>query len=221
MQDAEITKVFQILKKEYARFKTPYVTVVSEDTSEQLRPYHVLISCILSLRTKDNVTAAATKGILAIGDTPERVAALSTEVIERAIYPAGFYRTKAVTIKNISRELVRDYNSVVSDTIEGLLKFKGVGRKTANLVVTLGYGLPGICVDTHVHRITNHWGYVSTKNPDKTEIVLRQKLPKRYWIPINDYLVAYGQNLCKPVSPHCSECKLYKYCERIGVKKHR
>ncbi|VAV84662.1 Endonuclease III, partial [hydrothermal vent metagenome] len=182
MQDKDIAKVFAILKKEYARFKTPYVTVVSEDTSEALRPYHVLVSCILSLRTKDNVTAAATKGILAIGDTPERVAALTTEVIERAIYPAGFYRTKAVTIRNISRELADDYNSVVPDTIEGLLKFKGVGRKTANLVVTLGYALPGICVDTHVHRITNHWGYVATKTPDKTEMALRAKLPGRYWI---------------------------------------
>ncbi|VAV85002.1 Endonuclease III [hydrothermal vent metagenome] len=221
MQDKDVTEVFAILKKEYGRFKTPYVTIVSEDTPERLRPYHVLVSCILSLRTKDNVTAAATRGILAIADTPEKVAALPVDVIEKAIYPAGFYRTKAVTIKNISGELVDHYSSVVPDTVEGLLKFKGVGRKTANLVVTLGYALPGICVDTHVHRITNHWGYVSTKTPDKTETALRDKLPKKYWIPINDYLVAYGQNLCKPVSPHCSECRLYKYCERIGVKKSR
>jgi endonuclease-3 len=149
------------------------------------------------------------------------MAELPIRVIEKAIYPVGFYRVKARRIKDISKELAGDHGSKVPGTIEGLLKLKGVGRKTANLVVTMGYGKPGICVDTHVHRITNRWGYVKTRTPDETELRLRERLPKRYWIPINDLLVAFGQNVCTPVSPFCSKCRLFKYCGRAGVKKSR
>ncbi|MEE9614368.1 MAG: endonuclease III [Thermodesulfobacteriota bacterium] len=218
MEDTDISKVVSVLKKEIKRFKVPAVTVVSERTRD---PFRVLISCLLSLRTKDEVTAAASARLFDLASTPKETAALTTGVIEKAIYPAGFYRTKARIIKDISRELAEEHGSKVPDTIEGLLKLKGVGRKTANLVVTLGFGKPGICVDTHVHRITNRWGYVKTKNPEETETALREKLPKRHWIPINDLLVTYGQNLCKPVSPHCSECRLFEFCERKGVIKSR
>ena len=218
MVNTDLKDVFQILRSEFKRFKTPAVTVVSVSTRD---PFRVLISCILSLRTKDDVTAQASRRLFERASTPEETATLSIGEIRRLIYPAGFYKTKAVTIKEVSKRLIKEYNGKTPDSIDELLKFKGVGRKTANLVVTLGFGKPGICVDTHVHRITNRWGYVSTKTPEKTEAALREKLSRRYWIPINDLLVAYGQNLCKPISPHCSECKIFKYCDRVGVGKSR
>jgi endonuclease-3 len=191
--------------------------------AEELRanPFRVLLSCIISLRTKDEVTRAASKSLFALASTPETVACLKTVEVEKAIYPAGFYRTKAKTIIDISKELVEKRSSRVPDTIEGLLELKGVGRKTANLVLTLGFGKPGICVDTHVHRITNRWGLVSTKTPEATEYALREILPKRYWIMINDLLVAYGQNVCGPLSPFCGSCAIAGWCEREGVKRSR
>ncbi len=174
----------------------------------------VLISCILSLRTKDNTTIQASERLFNLAKTPEAMMGLPVKKIEKTIYPVGFYRNKARAIKNICKELTEKYHSKVPDTIDELLKFKGVGRKTANLVVTIGYGKPGICVDTHVHRITNRWGYVKTKTPEQTEFALRKKLPARYWLIINDLLVTFGQNICKPISPLCSRCGLYKYCSR-------
>lgn len=218
MKTTDLTKTFAILRSEFKRFKTPAVTVVSVSTRD---PFRVLISCILSLRTKDDVTALASKKLFERASTPEETATLSPAEIRKLIYPAGFYKTKAVTIKDVSQRIIKEYNGKTPDTIDELLKFKGIGRKTANLVVTLGFGKPGICVDTHVHRITNRWGYVSTRTPEKTEAALREKLPRRYWIPINDLLVAYGQNLCRPISPLCSECKIFKYCDRVGVGKSR
>lgn len=209
--------VIKILRSEVKRLKTPYVTEVSEAKD----PFRVLVSCIISLRTKDETTRQASERLFALADTPEAVSRLDEKTIERAIFPAGFYRTKARTIKEISRELVSKYHSRVPDEIDELLRLKGVGRKTANLVVTMGYGKPGICVDTHVHRITNRWGFVSTRDPEETESVLRDKLPKRYWIEINDLLVTYGQNICAPVSPFCSRCRLNGLCPRKGVGKSR
>jgi endonuclease-3 len=146
---------------------------------------------------------------------------LSTRRIEKEIYPVGFYKVKAVRIKEICQVLVSKYRSVVPDDMEELLKFKGVGRKTANLVLTLGHNKPGICVDTHVHRITNRWGYVKTKTPEKTEYVLRDILPARYWLEINGHLVAFGQGICRPVSPFCSRCDISGFCERVGVGSYR
>jgi endonuclease-3 len=141
--------------------------------------------------------------------------------IEQVIYPVGFYREKARNILDICRELIKRYGGIVPSEIDKLVQLKGVGRKTANLVVILGFGKPGICVDTHVHRITNRWGYVKTKTPDQTEEALRKKLPSKYWLVINDYLVTYGQNLCRPVSPFCSHCRLVSFCNRIGVDRSR
>jgi len=146
---------------------------------------------------------------------------LSSAKIARTIFPVGFYKTKARTIRAICRILLEDYEGRVPDDLDELLKLKGVGRKTANLVVTLGYGKPGICVDTHVHRITNRWGYVNTKTPDQTEMRLREILPRKYWIVLNDLLVTYGQNLCKPISPLCSECVIAEFCKKVGVGKSR
>jgi endonuclease-3 len=184
-------------------------------------PFTVLIACLLSLRTQDKTTDEASARLFELADTPQDMGKLPTAVIQEAIYPVGFYKTKAENIKSICGMLLSENNGEVPDNIDELLKLPGVGRKTANLVVTLGYGKPGICVDTHVHRITNRWGYIKTKTPDQTEAALRKKLPRRYWIPINDLLVTYGQNICKPISPFCSQCKIQRYCKRIGVGKSR
>lgn len=215
---SDLPKVIKILKKEMPRFKTPYVTEVSNDKKD---PFRVLVSCIISLRTKDGTTREASTRLFSLSSTPEGISALSVKDIERAIYPAGFYRNKAKVISGISRELFEKNGSRVPDTIEGLLKLKGVGRKTANLVVTLGFGKPGICVDIHVHRITNRWGLVKTKTPEETEFALREALPRRYWLIINDLLVTYGQNICTPVSPRCGSCSIYGLCGRLGVVKSR
>ncbi len=218
MTDKEISKAINILIKEIKRWKVPIVGVVANESKD---PFKILISCVLSLRTKDETTAGAAGRLFKLADTPERILMRSQQEIEKAIYPVGFYRVKTANIISICRDLVDNYYSKVPDEIDELLKLKGVGRKTANLVVTLGYKKPGICVDTHVHRISNRWGYVKTKNPEETEYALRKKLPTRYWLIYNDLLVTYGQNICKPVSPLCSQCKIARFCDRIGVQKSR
>ena len=215
MKQAKIHTVIKILREEYKNWQTPAVTIVAQCNGS---PFKVLISCIISLRTKDEVTALASARVFARAETPEALAKLSVEEISQLIYPAGFYNTKAEQIALISRRLVDEFHGTVPDDIDALLVFKGVGRKTANLVMTLGFGKPGICVDTHVHRICNRLGYVATKKPDETEWALRSQLPLEYWIEINDLLVAFGQNHCHPVSPRCSNCKLSDICDRIGVK---
>lgn len=197
---------------------TPAVTIISQRDGD---PFKVLISCILSLRTKDTTTGPASLRLFSLADTPEKMLLLDIKQIEKAIYPVGFYRNKASQIMEICHQLIEKYDGYVPESIEELLKFKGVGRKTANLVVTLGFGKPGICVDTHVHRICNRWGYLHTKSPEDTEFRLREILPERYWLRINDLLVTFGQNLCKPVSPFCSKCPLYGFCERNNVIKNR
>ena len=181
----------------------------------------MLISCLLSLRTKDKTTAEASARLFALASTPATMQHLSQSTVESAIYPVGFYRTKAKHIQQICTQLLDRYHGRVPDEIEELLTLPGVGRKTANLVVTVGYEKPGICVDIHVHRISNRWGYVETKTPDETEKALRAKLPRKYWITFNDLLVPYGQHLCQPVSPLCSQCKIADYCDRVGVTKSR
>ena len=184
-------------------------------------PFQILLSTLLSLRTKDQTTAEASARLFRLATTPRTLLAVPRNRIERAIYPVGFYRTKARHIHDICRDLLTRYDGRVPDTIEELLTLKGVGRKTANLVVTLGFHKPGICVDVHVHRISNRWGYIRTKTPEQSEAVLRRKLPQQYWMIFNDLLVPFGQNLCTPVSPHCSECKLASYCNRVGVTRSR
>ena len=214
MKDREIHAAVRILRREAPKWQTPVVTLIAEAS---VSPFKVLISCILSLRTQDSTTAHASQRLFALADSPETMVRLSAKKIEQVIFPVGFYRTKAKTILEICRNLNENYRGRVPDEIDELIKFKGVGRKTANLVVTLGYNKPGICVDTHVHRISNRWGYVKTATPEKTEVALRQKLPKQYWIEYNDLLVSFGQQLCRPISPLCSQCPVAKYCSQIGV----
>ncbi len=216
--DEKIGLVIRRLKRQVSTLQVPYLEqMVSVDRS----PFKVLVSCILSLRTQDKTTSEASERLFAIADTPEKLASLSAKEIEKAIYPVGFYRVKAKNLKKISREIITRFGGEVPATIDELLTLNGVGRKTANLVVTLGWNLPGICVDTHVHRITNRWGYVKTKTPEKTEFALREKLPRRYWKEINGLLVAFGQGICKPISPLCSRCEISRFCQRVGVKRSR
>lgn len=213
-----LDKVLTILQGEYAKWQVPIVTLVAERSND---PYQVLISTLLSLRTKDEVTTVASRRLFVKANTPQSMLKLPAEKIRKLIYPVGFYKRKADNILEVSRILIDEYHGKVPDDLDILLSLPGVGRKTANLVLTLGFGKPGICVDTHVHRISNRFGYVTTKSPDDTEMALREKLPPEWWIPINDILVAFGQALCKPISPWCSKCAVNQYCERNNVTTSR
>jgi endonuclease-3 len=219
MREDQIHPAIRILRREVRRWQEPVVGVVARESARD--PFRILVSCLLSLRTKDKTTSEASARLFALAHTPVGLLKLSRRRIEGAIYPVGFYRTKAKAIHAISRRLLEDYQGKVPQSIDELTTLPGVGRKTANLVVTVGYQKPGICVDIHVHRITNRWGYVKTKTPEETEQALRARLPKRYWITFNDLLVPYGQNLCQPVSPFCSRCKLADICDRVGVVRSR
>ena len=181
-------------------------------------PYLVLIACILSLRTNDRTTYPATLRMLELAKTPQQMANVNVEDLEKAIYPVGFYKNKAGQIIELSKIIVEKYGGKVPCDIEELCKFKGVGRKTANLVLSQGFNTPAICVDVHVHRIFNRLGYLKTKDPEETEFALRKKLPKKYWIPINTLLVTHGQNVCKPINPKCDICPVEQYCKKI-IKK--
>jgi len=218
MKPSEIHPAIARLREATQEWTIPYVTAFSRVKRD---PFRVLISTILSLRTKDATTAVASPRLFALADTPAKMVTLKPRQIEKAIYPVGFYRVKAKNILKVCRILLEKYDSQVPDDLDALVALPGVGRKTANLVLTQGFGKLGICVDTHVHRITNRWGYVRTKNPDQTEMALREKLPQEYWIEINDHLVALGQNICHPTSPKCSICPVSKWCERIGVTRSR
>lgn len=184
-------------------------------------PFRILIGCVISLRTKDEVTYPATERLFRRAGTPREMARLRPATIGKLIFPAGFYRRKGEQIREISRMLIRRFSGKVPGDIDALLELPGVGRKTANLVVTLGFGKPGICVDVHVHRITNRLGWVLTRQPDDTEQALREILPPRFWIPINETLVRHGQQVCKPVSPICSACPVAGDCPRVGVARSR
>jgi endonuclease-3 len=216
--DLDIDTVYAILDEEYERLEKPSVTLLAEKKRD---PFRVLVSTIISLRTKDEVTVAASERLFAEADTPEKILSLSRERMEQLIYPAGFYRNKTKTIKDISAILLKEYGGKVPDSIEELMKLKGVGRKTANLVLVEGFQIPAVCVDIHVHRIFNRLGYVQTKDPDKTETELRKKLPEKFWIRINEMLVTYGKYVCRPVSPFCSQCRLSELCPKIGVSARR
>ncbi len=219
MDRSTFLKVLSILEKEFPKWNAPVVSLIAK--RDHRTPFQILISTIISLRTKDQITAQVSERLFRIAKTPEDILKLTEEEIQKAIYPAGFYKNKAKTIKRIAQIIVEKYNGKVPDTLEELLKLPGVGRKTANLVLALSFGKPAICVDIHVHRITNRLGFVKTKSPEETEKQLMKKVPVEYWNRINDLLVAFGQTICKPVSPLCSKCPVKNYCEKVGVSKHR
>lgn len=213
-----IDEVMRRLHDQVQAWREPTVT---EQARLRRDPFRVLVATVISLRTKDDVTARASERLFALADTPPALLALDEAAIAEAIYPAGFYHTKARSLRELSAILLEKHEGLVPPDLDTLLTLPGVGRKTANLVLTLGFGLPGICVDTHVHRITNRWGYVATRTPEETEMRLRAILPAPHWIPINDYLVAFGQHLCTPTSPHCSLCPLREFCAQIAVTRSR
>lgn len=198
--------------------RLPIVTLIAEIERD---PFKVLVSTILSARTKDEATAAATRRLFDAASTPEEIGALPVAELERLIFPVGFYRTKAKNLRLAMGVLLDRFGGEVPQTVEELVELPGVGRKTANLVVTEGFRRPGICVDTHVHRITNLWGYVATRNPLETEMALRSKLPRSQWIGLNKTLVSFGQKLCVPVSPWCSRCPVEEWCPKLGVERNR
>ncbi len=219
MDTPTIEKVLRILKKEIRKWKVPAVGAIAELAAD--RPFETLVSTILSLRTKDTVTDSASRKLLCRAPDPGKLASLPLREIEKLIYPVGFYRTKAANLQKTCGILLSAYGGKVPRSMDDLLKLPGVGRKTANLVLTVGFGDYGICVDTHVHRISNLWGYVATKTPEETEFALRKKLPRKHWKTYNDMLVSFGQNLCVPVSPWCSRCPVSEFCPRIGLRRSR
>ncbi|HLK09939.1 MAG TPA: endonuclease III [Candidatus Binatia bacterium] len=212
-------RVLARLRKAASAWRTTALAEVADATARD--PFRILVACLLSLRTKDETTGPAAARLFALADTPAAMLALSPRRIERAIYPVGFYRAKARGIRRVCRELLERHAGRVPADLDALLGLHGVGRKTANLVVTMGFDRPGICVDTHVHRITNRLGFVRTRTPDETEQALRRRLPRRHWIPLNDLLVAFGQHVCHPTSPRCSTCPVGTLCPRVGVRRSR
>jgi endonuclease-3 len=218
MTQEQLHEALAVLRREAPQWDVPVVSFIAREKRD---PYRVLISTLLSLRTQDRTTAQASARLFALANTPQDMVTLDRQTVERAIYPVGFYRTKAAQILDISQRLLEEFGGQVPDDLDTLTGFRGVGRKTANLVLAEGYGLPAICVDTHVHRISNRWGYIRTKDPLATEMALRRKLPREYWITYNPLLVALGQHRCKPTSPICSACPVMRFCRRVGVRRWR
>lgn len=215
----DIHNIFNLLQKAYEKMERPSVTQIAEKVADD--PYKVLVSTIISLRTKDEVTLAASIRLFDKAGTPAEMLNLARTEIENLIYPAGFYRNKAETILNISTVILEKYDGKVPNSIDELVKLKGVGRKTANLVMVEGFREPAVCVDVHVHRMFNRLGLLNTKNPDETEKQIREKVPQKYWIKMNEIMVAYGREICRPVSPFCSACSLAELCDKVGVVKRR
>jgi len=196
----------------------PSVSTIAREAAD---PFRVLVSTLISLRTKDEVTVAASRRLFLLADTPQAMLACSQTEIEKAIYPAGFYRIKAANILSISRILIDVYDGLVPSDRELLLKLPGVGVKTANLTLNLGFRIDAICVDTHVHRISNRMGWIETRKPEDSELALEKIMPRRYWIPLNELLVTFGQQICKPISPYCSICPVSDVCEKRSVERSR
>ena len=208
----DIRKIVKILNEQNLP-RTDFVKMM-----EKLKdPYLVLVFCILSLRTKDETTYPASLRLFELAKTPKEMSKIPEEKIAKAIYPVGFYKNKAGQIKELSQKLVDEYNGQVPCDIEEMCNFRGVGRKTANLTMAKGFCKPAICVDVHVHRICNRIGYVHTKEPDETELVLREQLPKDLWLDINTILVTFGQNICRPVNPKCNLCPIKEFCDNSTV----
>jgi endonuclease III len=214
----KIERILKAIAGQVKGFTVPIVTKVSDAHHD---PYRVLISCLLSLRTKDLTTTEASRRLFKVADNPQDMVKLTPKRIQGLIYPVGFYRNKSKVLIDVSSKIIEEHAGEVPDNLEDLLQFKGVGRKTANLVLGLGFGIPAICVDTHVHRISNRLGWVKTKTPEETEKALEKIIPKDYWIDLNTWLVTFGQNICVPISPFCSKCRVYPFCKRICVNRSR
>jgi endonuclease-3 len=215
---AVLRRIVPRIRKSVSAVENPSVNVIACRTRS---PFKVLVSTVISARTKEDVTMEASKRLFARVKSVRTLASMREQEIADCIYPAGFYRSKAKTLRALARMIIDDFGGKVPDRMEELLALPGVGRKTANLVITAGFGKPGICVDTHVHRISNRVGAVRTANPTETEFALRRVLPRRYWIEINGLLVKFGRAICTPLSPFCSTCTISNICAQTGVKRIR
>ncbi len=219
MKDDDIHIIINFVQIDIRKYPLPYMERLAIESGSD--PFKILIACILSLRTRDQAAAEASERLFALSADPLSMASMSLNRLEKTIFPVGFYRTKAKQIVEMSKQILEEFQGIVPDTIDHLLTLPGVGRKTANLVRTVGYKKSGICVDIHVHRIFNRLGYVATRSPDETEVVLRKKLPRKYWVSLNGLLVSFGQNHCTPRLPRCSSCQISQYCQRVGVLSSR
>jgi endonuclease-3 len=215
MREEDLQKVISILKKEFPRWNAPVVSLIAQKTGD---PFRVLVCALVSTRTKDEITAVVCKKLFEKVKSVEDLYLIDKDELSKLLYPVGFYKNKALFLKEIAKELKEKYDSRVPDKLEELLRLKGVGRKVANLVLAEGYGIPAICVDTHVHRITNRWCLVKARKPEETEHQLTKILPEKYWIEFNKLLVAFGQTICKPVKPLCHICPIREYCEYPTTK---
>ena len=211
----DINKIYKVLEKQFKSYPAPVVDLIEAQTKD---PFKILVTTMLSARTKDKTTSEVAHRLFEVVDKPEDINNYNVEELEKLIHPVGFFRNKARYLKELPNVLKNEFNNNIPDEIDDLIKLPGVGRKTANLVRAIAFKKPAICVDVHVHRICNRIGYVETNTPFETEMALRKKLPKEYWININSFLVAFGQNHCKPINPKCSTCKIYSECARNGVK---
>lgn len=220
-RDIDYDSLMENLYLEIQEFDSLPLINQIKNNKEKVYPLRVLISAMLSSRTKDEVTAQAAERLFKRAPDLQALARMDEEEIVDLIFPVGFYRIKAKNIKNIARILINEYNEVVPGNIDELMKLPGVGRKTANLVLGIAFNIDTITVDTHVHRISNRIGIIKTSTPAETEYDLMKVLPQKYWISFNTYLVLHGQNICKPISPWCSRCKIISFCQQIGVERHR
>lgn len=211
----DINKIYKALEKQFKSYPAPVVDLIEAQTKD---PFKILVTTMLSARTKDQTTSEVAHRLFETVNKPADLNKYTVEELEKMVYPVGFFRNKARYLKELPKVLKKEFNSIIPEEIDNLIKLPGVGRKTANLVRTIAFKKPAICVDVHVHRICNRFGYIKTKTPFETEMALRGKLPKKYWININSYLVAFGQNHCTPLNPKCSTCTIYIECERVGVK---
>ena len=215
----DISKIIKLLKKEVKDFENPVVSKIGEIQKD---PFKVLISCLLSLRTQDRTTGHVSLELFSIADTPKKISKMPLKNLQKIIKPVNYYITKSKRIKEISKTILEKYNGKVPDTFNELMKLKGVGRKTANIVMVYGFFKKDhIPIDIHCHRIPNRIGWVNTKTPEQTEFALMKILPKKYWQDFNDVFVLHGQNICRPISPFCSKCSIKQYCPRIDVKRSR
>ena len=219
MHDQKAQEVIVALRKNTKKFTPPLIDLLIKEFGHN--PFIILIGCLLSLRAKDITTIHVCRSLFKIAKTPEQLLAIPRENLEDLLFPIGFYKNKSKTLQHVCQVIIEQFGGKVPQTEEELLSIKGVGRKTATLVLGLAFGVPAICVDTHVHRISNRLGFIKTKTPVETEAALKELLPKEYWIEWNKLIVMWGQNVCVPISPFCSLCAIRPYCKRVGVKKSR
>lgn len=217
MSDKNIPKIMNILSKEYPSSEKTTLNRMRKKPNA----FRVLIACLLSLRARDENTEKVSQKLFIIADTPEKIVKLPTKKLEKIIFSSGHYKKKARTLKHVSKDLIERFDSKVPESKEKLLDIKGIGPKTANIVLAFAYGKTVLPIDTHCHRIPNRLGWVKTKTAEKTEKELEKILPKKYWNEFNAIFVQFGQTICQPVSPWCNKCPIKKYCQKIGIKKSR